>query len=236
MALLARKTQNEETDNNIFWTTMADLLLGLAIIFMTLFVLAMTGFTQQGLEQKQQQIEVNKELIENLKKENIDAQVDPMTGDIKISDLELFEVNSYNLSAKGKAYLDKLIPIYINTIFSKKELVGEIENIIIQGHTDSQSYAGIKNPDEQYMKNMSLSLQRANSVADYMFHTNFDKKYTPQLKKMLVVEGKSFSEPILVNGKEDYNKSRRVEMHLKVKKLDVTEVLFHGVQFIKNDK
>lgn len=36
---------------------------------------------------------------------------------------------------------------------------------------------------------------------------------------MLVVEGKSYSEPILVNGKEDYNKSRRVEMRLKVKNL-----------------
>ncbi len=235
MALKMRKTQTESADNNIFWTTMADLLLGLAIIFMTLFVLAMTGFTQQSLEQKKQQIEVNKELIENLKKANIEAQVDPMTGDIKISDLELFELSSYNLSPKGKAYLDKLIPIYINTIFSKKELVGEIENIIIQGHTDSQSYAGIKNPDEQYMKNMSLSLQRANSVADYMFHTDFDKKYSSQLKKMLVVEGKSFSEPILVNGKEDYNKSRRVEMRLKVKKLDVTEVLVHGIQYL-NDK
>ena len=235
MALKMRKTQTESADNNIFWTTMADLLPGLAIIFMTLFVLAMTGFTQQSLEQKKQQIEVNKELIENLKKANIEAQVDPMTGDIKISDLELFELSSYNLSPKGKAYLDKLIPIYINTIFSKKELVGEIENIIIQGHTDSQSYAGIKNPDEQYMKNMSLSLQRANSVADYMFHTDFDKKYSSQLKKMLVVEGKSFSEPILVNGKEDYNKSRRVEMRLKVKKLDVTEVLVHGIQYL-NDK
>ena len=235
MALKMRKTQTESADNNIFWTTMADLLLGLAIIFMTLFVLAMTGFTQQSLEQKKQQIEVNKELIENLKKANIEAQVDPMTGDIKISDLELFELSSYNLSPKGKAYLDKLIPIYINTIFSKKELVGEIENIIIQGHTDSQSYAGIKNPDEQYMKNMSLSLQRANSVADYMFHTDFDKKYSSQLKKMLLVEGKSFSEPILVNGKEDYNKSRRVEMRLKVKKLDVTEVLVHGIQYL-NDK
>lgn len=235
MALMMRKTQTADGDNNIFWTTMADLLLGLAIIFMTLFVLAMTGFTQQSLEQKKQQIEVNKELIENLKKANIEAQVDPMTGDIKISDLELFELSSYNLSPKGKAYLDKLIPIYINTIFSKKELVGEIENIIIQGHTDSQSYAGIKNPDEQYMKNMSLSLQRANSVADYMFHTDFDKKYSSQLKKMLVVEGKSFSEPILVNGKEDYNKSRRVEMRLKVKKLDVTEVLVHGIQYL-NDK
>ncbi len=233
MAIRMRRGKKEEGDNNIFWTTMADLLLGLAIIFMTLFVLAMTGFTQQSLEQKKQQLEVNKELIENLKKANIEAQVDPMTGDIKISDLELFELSSYTLSDKGKAYLDKLVPIYINTIFSKKELINEIENIIIQGHTDSQSYAGIKNPDEQYMKNMTLSLQRANSVADYMFKTNFNKEYNDKLKKMIVVEGKSFSEPVMTNGKEDYNKSRRVEMRLKVKKLDITEVLVHGVQFLK---
>ena len=232
MALMMKKAKSEEGDNNIFWTTMADLLLGLAIIFMTLFVLAMTGFTQQELEQKQQQIEVNKELIENLKKANIDAQVDPMTGDIKISDLELFELSSYNLSPKGKAYLDKLIPIYINTIFSKKELIDEIENIVIQGHTDSQSYAGIKNPDEQYMKNMTLSLQRANSVAEYMFKTNYNKEYNEKLKKIIVVEGKSYSEPILINGKEDFNKSRRVEMRLKVKKLDITNILTRGAQHL----
>ena len=232
MALMMKKAKSEEGDNNIFWTTMADLLLGLAIIFMTLFVLAMTGFTQQELEQKQQQIEVNKELIENLKKANIDAQVDPMTGDIKISDLELFELSSYNLSPKGKAYLDKLIPIYINTIFSKKELIDEIENIVIQGHTDSQSYAGIKNPDEQYMKNMTLSLQRANSVAEYIFKTNYNKEYNEKLKKIIVVEGKSYSEPILINGKEDFNKSRRVEMRLKVKKLDITNILTRGAQHL----
>lgn len=112
-------------------------------------------------------------------------------------------------------------------------MINEIENIIIQGHTDSQSYAGIKNADEQYMKNMTLSLQRANSVADYMFKTNFNKEYNDKLKKMIVVEGKSFSEPVMTNGKEDYNKSRRVEMRLKVKKLDITEVLVHGVQFLK---
>lgn len=232
MALMLRKTSQAEGDNNIFWTTMADLLLGLAIIFMTLFVLAMTGFTQQSLDQKKHQIEVNKELIENLKKENIDAEVDPMTGDIKISDLELFEVGSYNLSPKGKAYLDKLVPIYINTIFSKTELIDEIENIIIQGHTDSQSFSGIKDPDMQYMKNMELSLQRANSVAAYMFNTNIDKQYNQKLKKILVVEGKSYSEPILTDGKEDYNKSRRVEMRLKVKKLDITDIFFSEVQHL----
>lgn len=230
MALRNRKTTQSESDNNIFWTTMADLLLGLAIIFMTLFVLAMTGFTQQSLEQKKQQIEISKELIENLKDANIDAQVDEMTGDIKISDLELFELGSYNLSPKGKVYLDKLIPIYINTIFSKKELVDEVDNIIVQGHTDSQTYSGIKDPNLSYMKNMQLSLQRANAVADYMFRTGYDKKYSEKLREILTVEGKSYSEPILVNGKEDYNKSRRVELRLKVKNVDVTEVLVHGVQ------
>lgn len=230
MALRNRKTTQSESDNNIFWTTMADLLLGLAIIFMTLFVLAMTGFTQQSLEQKKQQIEISKELIENLKDANIDAQVDEMTGDIKISDLELFELGSYNLSPKGKAYLDKLIPIYINTIFSKKELIDEVDNIIVQGHTDSQTYSGIKDPNLGYMKNMELSLQRANAVADYMFRTGYDKKYSEKLREILTVEGKSYSEPILVNGKEDYNKSRRVELRLKVKNVDVTEVLVHGVQ------
>ena len=233
MALMSKKSKADEGENNIFWVTMSDLLLGLAIIFMTLFVLAITGFSQNSIEQKQQQIEVNKELIEKLKEANIEAQVDPMTGDIKISDLELFEVSSYNLSAKGKAYLDKLAPIYINTIFSKKELIDAIENVVVQGHTDSQTYAGIKNPDLQYMKNMSLSLQRANSVADYMFRTNFDKQYSPKLKKMLVVEGKSFSEPVLVNGKEDYNKSRRVELRLKTKKMDITDTLFNIGDYLK---
>ena len=88
MAIRMRSGKKEENDNNIFWTTMADLLLGLAIIFMTLFDLAMTGFTQQSLEQKKQQLEVNKELIENLKKANNEAQDDPMTDDNKISDLK----------------------------------------------------------------------------------------------------------------------------------------------------
>lgn len=230
MAIMARKAKHEEDSGNIFWTTMADLLLGLAIIFMTLFVLAMTGFTQQSIEQKQSQIEASKELIKELKEAQIEAEVDPLTGDIKISDLELFEVNSYALSSKGKAYLDKLMPIYINNMFSKKELIDGIENLIIQGHTDSQSYAGLKTKDEQFMRNMTLSLQRANSVADYMFKTNFDKQYSEKLRKMVVVEGKSFSEPVYSNGKEDYSKSRRVEMRLKVKKHDIADVFFSGVQ------
>ena len=82
------------------------------------------------------------------------------------------------------------------------------------------------------MKNMTLSLQRANSVAEYIFKTNYNKDYNDKLKKIIVVEGKSYSEPILINGKEDFNKSRRVEMRLKVKKLDITNILTRGAQHL----
>lgn len=227
MAIKGIKTKTTENDNNnIFWTTMSDLMLGLAIIFITLFVFAMTGFTQQNIEQKKQQMEMSEQIAENLKKVDIDVEIDKVTGDIVISDLDLFELGSSKLSSQGKAYLNKFAPIYIDTIFSKKEYANNIENIIIQGHTDSHMYAGINNPDEQYMKNMTLSLERANSVATYIFTTNYNKEFGTDLKKKMVVEGKSFSEPILVNGKEDYAKSRRVELHLKAKSFDLAETLF----------
>lgn len=223
MAMMMKKAKGEEGGDNIFWTTMSDLLLGLAIIFMTLFVLAMTGFSQNSVHQKQEQIQASKELAEKLSEENIEAQIDNMTGDIKISDLELFEVNSWNLSQKGKQYLDKLVPIYVNTIFSKQELLDGIEHIVIQGHTDSQSFSGLSTKDEQFAKNMELSLKRANSVAEYMFKTNYDKSHSEKLRHLLVVEGKSFNEPIITNGVEDFAKSRRVELKLTVKRWDISQ-------------
>ena len=206
----------EEAEENVFWVTMTDMLLGLMIVFMTLFILAMTGFTQNKITTQSAQSDVAKKLIKNMQSQKVAAEIDPFTGQVKISELELFEVNSYQLSPKGKLYLDKFIPIYINTVFSNKEMSDKVSSIIVQGHTDSQSYAGLSSKEEQFVKNMDLSLKRANAVAEYIFKTKYDKKYSDKLTKNLVVEGKSFSQPIMVNGKEDYKKSRRVELKLVV--------------------
>lgn len=218
-------SSDDGDNNNVFWTTMSDLMLGLAIIFITMFVLAMTGFSQQNIEQQKVQMDVSKKISEELKKSDIDADIDKMTGDLKISDGELFELNSYVLTPEGKKLLDKLAPIYINTIFADKELAGQIDNIVIQGYTDSQMFAGVNSKDQQFMRNMDLSLKRANAVAEYIFNTGYDKKYADSFRKKLVVEGKSFNEPVLVNGKEDYNKSRRVELKLKIKDWNVSTAL-----------
>ena len=121
--------------------------------------------------------------------------------------IELFDINSYTLSAKGKQYLDKFIPIYINTIFSNQNLSKKIANVVIQGHTDSQMFKNVPSKELQFTKNMDLSLKRANAVEEYIFKTNYNKKYTDKLTHKIMVEGKSYTDPILINGKEDYAKA-----------------------------
>ncbi len=224
MALVKRQAA-VEAEENVFWTTMSDLMLGLAIVFITMFVVAMTGFTTQTLKQQETQMEVSEKINEQLKDNKVQVEVDKMTGDIRIPDVQLFELGSSVLTENGKRLLDKLAPIYINTIFADKELAGQIENIVIEGHTDSQMFAGVHSKDDQFIRNMDLSSRRANAVADYLFKTNYDKRYSDSLRKKLVVEGKSFNEPILVNGKEDYNQSRRVEFKLQVQNWDVAKAL-----------
>ena len=109
MAIIYRQQNKEDdTSGNIFWVTMADLLLGLAVIFITLFVLAMTGFSQQTVQQQQVQVNVSEKIRDGMKNSDIDADIDKMTGDLKISDGELFALNSSELTPEGKKLLDKL--------------------------------------------------------------------------------------------------------------------------------
>ena len=213
---LKRKTEEQDT-GNIFWITMTDLMTGLVLVFIVMFFYAyLTGHIKQ-FEQSLAQENANKTLQETLKNQHIEASIDPVSGVVKISDLELFELNSYKLSEKGKKYLDKFAPAYFNSIFSNDYMDKNIDKIIIQGHTDSHTYKGKFSDDEQYMKNMELSLNRAYEVANYMTNTPYNKSNGNKLRKMIIVEGASFSEPILTNGKEDYAKSRRVELKLVMK-------------------
>ena len=227
MALVKRQAA-VETEENVFWTTMSDLMLGLAIIFITLFVLAMTGFTQQAMQQQKVKMDVAKELEEGLKKANVEANIDRMTGDLEIPAAALFDVNSYVLTPAGKQLLSKLAPIYVNTLFANKNLSDQIESILVQGHTDSQMFVGVTSVNEQFIRNMDLSLKRANSVAEFILQTGYDKKNEAAFRKMIVVEGRSSNDPIIINGKEDYDKSRRVELKLKVKDWSVASAFSLG--------
>lgn len=225
MKYVKYSANNNEGDENVFWVTMSDLLLGLVVVFLVLFVFAITGFTQNKVSEKETQYEVTEKIAKELQKNNIKVDVDKFSGRIKISDLELFALNSSELSPKGRAYMSKFVPIYLNTIMNDKKVTDNISQIIIEGHTDSQTFAGANSPQEQYFKNMDLSLKRASSVANYIVFAKYGakEKYEKDLFKLLSVEGKGPSEPVFVNGKEDFSKSRRVELKIMFKDKSVLD-------------
>lgn len=210
--------KDENSQDNIFWVTMTDLMTALVLVFIVLFFYTYMTSSYDKIQGRVEQKKASQALEESLKEQNIKANIDEVTGVVKISDLELFDVNSYELSEKGKKYLDKFAPAYLNSIFSNNYLNKNVEKIIIQGHTDSQTFRGKYSDDEQYMKNMELSLKRAYTVANYMTNTPYNKANGNRLRKMIIVEGASFSTPVLVNGKEDFDKSRRVELKVIMKK------------------
>lgn len=209
-----RKKSDDGNENNIFWVTMTDLMTALVLVFIVLFFYTYMTSYYEKIQQDMEKQKATEALTETLKEQNLDANVDKSTGVVKISDLELFDVNSYNLSPKGKEYLSKFAPAYLNSLFTNKYMAENLDKIIIQGHTDSQTFKGEFSDDEQYMKNMDLSLKRAYTVANYMTNTPYNKQHGNKLRKMIIVEGASFSSPVIVNGKEDLAKSRRVELKL----------------------
>ncbi len=210
-----KRHKEDSGENNIFWITMTDLMTALVLVFIVLFFYTYVTSSYEKIQSKLEQDRASKALQETLKNQNINAKVE--AGVVKISDLELFNVNSYELSDKGRKYLDKFAPAYFNSLFSNDYLNKNVAKIIIQGHTDSQTFKGKFSADEQYMKNMELSLKRAYEVANYMTGTPYNKSNGDKLRKMIIVEGASYSSPVLVNGKEDFDKSRRVELKIVMK-------------------
>ena len=192
-----KQKKDDGSESNIFWVTMTDLMTALVLVFIVLFFYTYMTSYYEKIQTKLEQRKATEALQATLEKQNINANIDA-NGVVKISDLELFELNSYELSPKGKEYLSKFAPAYLNSIFSNDYLNENVEKIIIEGHTDSQTYAGTYSDDEQYMKNMDLSLKRAFAVADFMTNTPYNKENGNRLRKMVIVECASFSNPILV--------------------------------------
>lgn len=216
--MFIKRKSSETHENNIFWVTMTDLMTALVLVFIVLFFYTYISSYYDKIERTSAQQAASEVLEKTLQQKHLDADVDSSAGVVKISDLELFDLNSYELSPKGKQYLLSFVPAYLDSLFSNEYLSNHIDKIIIQGHTDSQTYKGEFSDDEQYMKNMELSLKRAYTVANFITNTPYNKVNGDKLRKMIIVEGASFSSPVMTTqGKEDFAKSRRVELKIVMK-------------------
>lgn len=205
-------------DENIFSLSISDLMTALLLVF----ILILSGISLKLAEQQEEnkkyldtisaQQEAKRRIIAQLKGEmdQFDIEVDPKTGAIRIKEAILFEFGKFELKEKGKEFLDKFIPRYVEILFAKKDIREQIGQVIIEGHTDNIG---------DYLYNMKLSMDRAYNVVHYVYFEEFvDFAYKDILKKKLSADGRSFVNPISENDTiEGRRRNRRVEFKFSFK-------------------
>ncbi|EAJ1101512.1 OmpA family protein [Campylobacter coli] len=164
---------------------------------------------QESFDKAKEKVQNLSLIRENLSKElqaKLDSNItiDQKTGSISLPSEVLFDKDSYTLKNEAKASLRKILSEYFNAIINDPKILSNIENIIIEGHTDS---------DGSYIYNLDLSQKRAYEVMNFIYTFYKDIR----LQKLLMASGRSFSDSVLVNGVEDKDKSRRIEIKFSIK-------------------
>ncbi len=137
------------------------------------------------------------------------VRIDKKSGALKLASNVLFDKGSAVLKEDAKGELKRAFEEYIGTLVTNPAIKPYLDKIIIEGHTDS---------DGGYLYNLDLSQRRAFAVMHYLLTLDIAKKYN--LKPLLVASGRAYLDPVKVNGVEDKEASRRIEIKFRLKNRD----------------
>lgn len=171
--------------------------------------------------------DLQKEFEEDLKQWN--AEIDKDTLSVRFNEPDVFfKVGEAELNDNFKKILRDFFPRYIKLLADNK-YKNNIEEIRIEGHTSSEWR---KKQDsltlESYFKNMKLSQDRTRSVLEYVMELNSLRKYRNFLIDKVTANGLSYSRRVIINGKEDFEKSRRVEFRVRTTAEKHIEKILNG--------
>ncbi|GIT99900.1 membrane protein [Sulfurovum sp. TSL6] len=139
--------------------------------------------------------------------ENID--IDKKTGSLRLASNILFGSGEATLKPEAKVELKKAFEEYIGTLITNPSIKPHLDKIIIEGHTDSVG---------SYIYNLNLSQKRALAVMEYLLTLNFTKKHN--IQPLMIASGRAYQDAIIVDGVEDKEASRRIEIKFRLKNED----------------
>jgi len=181
------------------------------------------GAMQQALSSQAEQIddllglrtEIIRELSKSLSAADLNAKVDPATGDIVLDSQLMFESGQDLILASGQAQLYRLIPVYLEVLM-RPQYADYVAEIIIEGHTDSNG---------SYIFNLELSQSRALSVAKFCLEMpSLSGAQRSLLTQILTAKGRSFSNTVKnADGTENMAASRRVEIKFRLKDTEMIQ-------------
>ncbi|MEY3001634.1 MAG: hypothetical protein RLZZ428_9 [Pseudomonadota bacterium] len=135
--------------------------------------------------------------------------IDKKTGSLRLASNILFEVGDATLKPEAEAELKQAFEQYINALITNDKIKPYLDKIIIEGHTDS---------DGSYLYNLNLSQKRALAVMEYLVKLDYTKKHN--IRPLMTASGRAFQDLITVNGVEDKEASRRIEIQFRLKNED----------------
>ncbi|HIP45740.1 MAG TPA: hypothetical protein EYG93_10550 [Sulfurospirillum arcachonense] len=149
-------------------------------------------------------IKVISKLKEKLGK-NID--IDKDSGAIRFSSNILFKQNSFTLKQSAKKELSSVLQKYINTLLLDDEIKQYIDQITIEGYTNS---------DGTYLYNLQLSQKRALEVMKFLYVKYPKNEHL--FRQYVSASGRSYANAILnKDGTENKDASRRIEIKFRIK-------------------
>jgi len=234
-----------------YWMSYSDLMAGMLLVFILMLVAVMFA-RQHQLEQEKEKltaaIERNKRLnkeydelhtdvsqllgirekiLARLKRrfENSNRQItfDDATGAVRLGSSVLFTEGSSKLLPKGRVTLDATMPDYFEALLGDPALRRHVDQIIIEGHTNS-NYSGSRSARDGYLFNLRLSQDRAYEAMEYILSSPENQKYDPF--SILAANGYSSARSIkLPDGSEDKARSRRIEIRFRLKDEEALAIL-----------
>ncbi len=168
---------SEHESESSTWIALADLMTGLMAIFLVMCMIIMTN-------QDRTRVLIIQSVEKAMKEQGIPVEIDPKTGDISIAESILFPYASAQLSAQGQYFLEEFIPVYSKVLFNdlSPEQLEQVSRIVVEGHGSRDN-----NTSADYAKNMTLSLNRANAVVQYVNNMQYFPAKLPFLLKLTPV-------------------------------------------------
>lgn len=216
------KTRSDSAED--YSSSIADMMTGLMIIF--LFIAICYMISVNNSKQSMNQVitgynNVKDQLYKDLEMEfagdlgKWGAEIDKYTLTIKFRKQNVFfDDGSSEVKPVFKEILDDFFPRYFKIIYNPK-YKEHITEIRIEGHTSSP-WNGVDEKTAYYL-NMELSQDRTRETLKYILTKSLysiDNEKEKWIKERLTANGLSSSRLIKENGRENQEKSRRVEFKI----------------------
>ncbi len=135
--------------------------------------------------------------------------IDKNSGSLRLASNILFDKGSAVLKDEAKTELKRSFEEYIGALVTNPKIKPHLDRIIIEGHTDS---------DGGYLYNLDLSQRRAFAVMNFLLTLDFAKENN--IKPLMIASGRAYLDAVKVDGIEDKDASRRIEIKFRLKNED----------------